>query len=136
MHCRNLSTYYLLHLPRPRVCTCLASPQLRDRVTAVLLLSPLSMGTNSSAHALRHRLSYSDLLSPHALSLYLRPAIFQRALTTAAYKLLGALNDPPRTRCDEAKHALRSRALGFFARADGHACATYPNAMGHLMHVR
>ena len=28
MHCRNLSTYYLLHLPRPRVCTCLASPQL------------------------------------------------------------------------------------------------------------
>ena len=28
MHCLNLSTYYLLHLPRPRVCTCLASPQL------------------------------------------------------------------------------------------------------------
>ena len=28
MHCRNLSTYYLLHLTRPRVCTCLASPQL------------------------------------------------------------------------------------------------------------
>ena len=31
MHSRNLSTYYyyyLLHLPRPRVCTCLASPQL------------------------------------------------------------------------------------------------------------
>ena len=28
MHSRNLSLYCTYHLPRPRVCTCLASPQL------------------------------------------------------------------------------------------------------------